>query len=216
MAEHDLSAVAFPTLNEAQIEKLGSCAGALLKKYPDGQALFKVGERDFKFFVVKSGEVEIIDESGDTPKTVTVQRPEEFTGEVAQLTGSPAVVSAFARGDTEVYEISAESVRQFLNTYPELADIILQAFIARRQLLRESGNFTGLRVIGSRYSQDTFRIRDFFPGTGYCLPGLTWRPILKWANCSSASESPKPKRLWLHAQECCSCATRRIASSLKR
>ena len=31
MAEHDLRAVAFPTLNEAQIEKLGSCAGALLK-----------------------------------------------------------------------------------------------------------------------------------------------------------------------------------------
>ena len=36
MAEHDLRAVAFPTLNEAQIEKLGSCAGAFLKKYPDG------------------------------------------------------------------------------------------------------------------------------------------------------------------------------------
>ena len=161
MAEHDLRAVAFPTLNEAQIEKLGSCAGAFLKKYPDGQTLFKVGERDFKFFVVKCGEVEIIDESGDTPKTVTVHRPGEFTGEVAQLTGSPAVVSAIARGDTEVYEMSAESVRQFLNTYPDLADIILQAFIARRQLLRESGNFTGLRVIGSRYSQDTFRIRDF-------------------------------------------------------
>ena len=48
-----------------------------------------------------------------------------------------------------------------LNTCPDLADIILQAFIARRQLLRESGDFTGLRVIGSRYSQDTFRVRDF-------------------------------------------------------
>ena len=161
MAEHDLRAVAFPTLNEAQIEELGSCAGAFLKKYPDGQTLFKVGERDFKFFVVKSGEVEIIDESGGTPKTVTVHRPGEFTGDVAQLTGSPALVSAIAHGDSEVYEMSAESVRQFLNTRPDLADIILQAFIARRQLLRESGDFTGLRMIGSRYSQDTFRIRDF-------------------------------------------------------
>lgn len=27
MAEHNLRAIAFPTLNEAQIEKLGSCAG---------------------------------------------------------------------------------------------------------------------------------------------------------------------------------------------
>jgi len=27
--------------------------------------------------------------------------------------------------------------------------------------LRESGDFAGVRVIGSRYSRDTFRIRDF-------------------------------------------------------
>src|SRR3954447_143097 len=33
--------------------------------------------------------------------------------------------------------------------------------MARRELLRHSGRFTGLRVVGSRYSQDTFRIRDF-------------------------------------------------------
>src|SRR5207237_1069977 len=34
-------------------------------------------------------------------------------------------------------------------------------FLARRQLLRVSGTFTGLRVIGSRHSPDTFRVRDF-------------------------------------------------------
>src|SRR6202035_5090752 len=44
---------------------------------------------------------------------------------------------------------------------PKPSDISLQAFIARRQLLRESPNFIGLRVIGSRYSADTFRVRDF-------------------------------------------------------
>jgi thioredoxin reductase (NADPH) len=60
-----------------------------------------------------------------------------------------------------VYEISTEALRRALNQCPGLSDIILQAFIARRQLLRESPDFTGLRVIGSRYSQDTFRIRDF-------------------------------------------------------
>src|SRR5205823_12985276 len=48
-----------------------------------------------------------------------------------------------------------------LNQCPTLSDIILQAFIARRQLLRKSADFTGLRVIGSRYSADTFRVRDF-------------------------------------------------------
>src|SRR2546426_933236 len=48
-----------------------------------------------------------------------------------------------------------------LNQCPTAGDIILQAFIARRQLLRASADFTGLRVIGSRYSSDTFRVRDF-------------------------------------------------------
>lgn len=41
------------------------------------------------------------------------------------------------------------------------SEIILNAFIARRQLLRESGEFAGVRVIGSRYSKETHRVRDF-------------------------------------------------------
>jgi thioredoxin reductase (NADPH) len=60
-----------------------------------------------------------------------------------------------------VYEITGDALRQVLNQCPAISDIVLQAFIARRQLLRESPNFTGLRVIGSRYSPDTFRVRDF-------------------------------------------------------
>jgi thioredoxin reductase (NADPH) len=71
------------------------------------------------------------------------------------------VVSGIARGDCEVYEVTGEALRKVLNQCPDISDIILQAFIARRQLLRESPNFTGLRVIGSRYSPDTFRVRDF-------------------------------------------------------
>src|SRR4026207_2129616 len=73
----------------------------------------------------------------------------------------PKIVSAIARSDCEVYEMSEAELRKVLNQDPELSDLILQAFIARRQLMRESPEFTGLRVIGSRYSRDTFRIRDF-------------------------------------------------------
>src|SRR6185503_3212443 len=59
------------------------------------------------------------------------------------------------------WAITRKNLRHVLNQCPRLSDIILQAFIARRQLLRESGMFKGLRVIGSRFSKDTFRIRDF-------------------------------------------------------
>jgi thioredoxin reductase (NADPH) len=161
MDAHDLNAVAFPKLTDAQMAGFASCSRATLKRYGDGERLFQAGDRDFGFFVVKSGSVEIVDESGDTLQTVTVHEAGHFTGEVAHLTGGPALVSAIARGDTEVYEISADGVREIINLFPDLGDTILQAFIARRQLLRESGSFTGARVIGSRYSGDTARVRDF-------------------------------------------------------
>jgi thioredoxin reductase (NADPH) len=161
MAEHDLQSIAFPTLDEAQIARLSGCTAAKPRSYADGQTLFAVGERNMKFFVVKSGEIEIIDHSGDEPKRLTVHHPSQFTGDVSHLTGAPAVVSAIARGRCEVLEVSGEALRRVLNQCPEMSDILLQAFIARRQLLRQSPDFTGLRVIGSRYSADTFRVRDF-------------------------------------------------------
>jgi thioredoxin reductase (NADPH) len=161
MIEHNLKAVAFPRLDEAQMDGLGRCPLTVQKRYRGGEALFEAGDHDFKFFVVRSGEVEIVDDSGEAPRVVTVHRPGEFTGDVSQLTGSPAVVSGVARDGCEVYEVSSDALRQILNAHPDLGDVILQAFIARRQLLRESGEFTGLRVIGSRDSQGTFRVRDF-------------------------------------------------------
>lgn len=140
---------------------LAACAGSQPKVFSDGQALFSVGDRNINFFVVKSGEVAVIDRSGDEPKTLTVHRAGGFTGDISLVTGLPAVVSAVARGECGVFEITGDSLRKLLNQCPEISDIILQAFIARRQLLRDSPDFTGLRVIGSRYSADTFRVRDF-------------------------------------------------------
>ena len=161
MAEQDLRDVAFPRLDEAQVARLARCAGASVKRYRSGEALFRTGERNFNFYAVRSGQVEIRDESGDAPKVITVHGPGEFTGEVGQLTGTPAVVTAVACGDTEVYELTTESLRQALNQCPDVGDIIVQAFIARRHLLQQPGSFTGVRVIGSRHSKATFCIREF-------------------------------------------------------
>jgi thioredoxin reductase (NADPH) len=161
MAEPDLQAVAFPKLSEAQLAALGRCPHTKLRRFHAGDKLFASCERDPRFFVLRSGDVEIVDESGDRPKTVTVHRPGEFTGDVGQVTGRPAIVSAVARTDGEAYEVSPEALRELLNNHPQLGDLVMQAFIARRQLLTASGTFTGLRVIGSRYSRDTFRVRDF-------------------------------------------------------
>jgi thioredoxin reductase (NADPH) len=161
MAELGLQSIAFPTLDEDQIARLSACTAGVSRSFEDGQTLFAAGDRDIKFFVVKSGEVEIVDHSGGDPRRLVVHLKGQFTGDVTHLTGGRAVVSAVARGRCDVIEISGGALRHMLNQCPDLSDIILQAFIARRQLLRQSPDFTGLRVIGSRYSADTFRVRDF-------------------------------------------------------
>src|SRR3954452_9834525 len=103
MAEHDLDAIALPTLNEAQMTALGRCPLTKLRRYRDGEKLFEAGDRECKFDVVKSGAVEILDESGEKPRTIVVLQPGQFTGDVAHLAGSPALETGVARGDCEVY-----------------------------------------------------------------------------------------------------------------
>ena len=139
MAEQDLQTIAFPVLDANQLASLERCTEVVIARYRDGERLFHVGDRDFKFFVVRSGTVEIVDESGDKPRTLVVHNAGQFTGEISQLTGSPAIVSCVARGDCEVFEISIAVLRNMLNQCPQLSDIIMQAFLARRQLLRASG-----------------------------------------------------------------------------
>ena len=179
MAEHTLQSIAFPTLDDAQVSEFERCTNATKKVYRDGQTLISMGDRDFKFYIVKSGEVEIVDHSGDKPKTLVVHGKGQFTGDVSHLTGRSSIVSAVARGDCEVDEVSRDALRGALNQCPVLSDIILQAFIARRQLLRESPDFIGLRVIGSRYSTDTFRVRDFLAKN---------RALFKWIDVETDPE----------------------------
>ena len=161
MVVHDLMQIAFPTLDASQLEELAQCSQAALQRHPDGTTLIEPGDRDFQFHVVKSGAIEIFDVSGDEPTSLVVHGPGNFSGDVNHLTGNPAIIRAVTKGPTELYALSSAALREMLSQCPDLSDIVLQAFIARRQLIRESGSFTGLRVLGSRYSQDTFRVRDF-------------------------------------------------------
>jgi thioredoxin reductase (NADPH) len=166
MTDQELRTTAFPTLDPAQLAALGRCPLTALKRYLDGEKLFEAGKCDQKFFVVKSGQVVVVDDTEEPPKQVAAIGTGQFSGEVSQLAGSPSLVTGLARGECEVYEVSQESLRQLLNHDQALSDLILQAFLARRHLLRESGEFAGPRVIGSRYSQQTFRVRDFLTRNG--------------------------------------------------
>ena len=158
MGKNNLEQKAFPQLTDEQLSALAKFT--TLKSYQDGENLFQAGDSDFKFFVIKQGEVEIVERSTGKQKTVTVHQEKEFTGDISMLTGSPTPVSAVAVGDCQIYEVSNADLKQILKEIPQLGDCILQAFLTRRELL-ESSNFTGLRIVGSRYDRDTLRLRDF-------------------------------------------------------
>src|SRR5436190_2093291 len=128
MDKHDLQALAFPRLSDAELASLATCPNTKLKHYRAGETLFDAGDREFAFNIVKSGEVEILDVSQEPPKTVTIHHPGEFTGEVSQLTGTPALVKAVARHDSDVFELPPKAVNQLINHHPDLGDTILQAF----------------------------------------------------------------------------------------
>ena len=152
------SNVAFPSLTERQIETLSKYAKR--RHFHHNNTLFQAGVSPATFFVVLSGAVEILDHSGDEPRTIVVHEPGEFTGDIDILTRRVTVVSAVARGETDVLEVASADIRRLIAEDPGMGDVILQAFIARREQLLESG-FEGVRVIGSRDSRDTYRIREF-------------------------------------------------------
>ena len=171
MSEQNPEQIAFPRLSDEQLAALDEFAAC--QSFQDGEMLFKVGESDFKFFIIRKGKVEIVEQSSGKQKTVTVHEEKEFTGDITMLTGKPSPVSAIARGNCQVYEISSSDLKRILKEVPTLGDCILQAFLTRRKLLEES-DFMGLRVVGSKYSRDTFRIRDFLAKNK--IP-LTWIEI---------------------------------------
>lgn len=150
---------AFPVLDEKQIQAVAEFAKC--KTYADGDVLFRAGETDFMFHIVKKGAIKIIDRSSGEPCTLLTHEVGEFTGDLANLTGRTSNVDGIAVGETEVYEVCEPDLRHIIAERPGLSDIILQTFIARARALSENESFTGLRVIGSRFSTDTFRIRDF-------------------------------------------------------
>src|ERR671914_189118 len=80
----------FPTLTPAQIRRIA--AHGHMRTMQSGEVLIEQGDRNIPFFVVVSGEVEIVRPSDTGETLITIHRPGQFTGEVNNLSGRPAVV----------------------------------------------------------------------------------------------------------------------------
>ena len=201
--DHD-NHLAFPKLCRDEIATLAGMAE--LCDYEDGATLFRAGERGHCFFVVESGEIALIDETGDEPRTIATHGPDQFTGDVAILTDRPAVVSAYARGKCRAYRVQPDQIRQVIREIPDLSDKLIEAFQTRRLLLERSG-FVGVRVFGKMHDPELTAIREFFDKNK--IPH-TWvdsedsanqatftrldipRDQLPFVLCSQGTRSPRP------------------------
>jgi thioredoxin reductase (NADPH) len=161
-------AVAFPRLSPDEIDSLRGFGDE--RAAAAGEILFAEGDRDFCFFVILDGAVEIVEHSSGVERQVVMHEAGEFTGDVDMLTGRAALVTARSAREGRVLRLDSHALRDAVKSLPEVGEKILKAFLQRRALLLQTG-FQGLRIIGSRFSPDAHRIRDF--ATRNQLP-FTW------------------------------------------
>jgi thioredoxin reductase (NADPH) len=121
--------------------------------------LIRAGDRSSAFIVVLEGEVEVIEDFAGDSRTLGILRAGRFVGDLTMLTGQAVVPSAVMREGGEVLAIPRERLKEVVTQEPNLSDIILKAFIARRSWGMRAG--FGLRIIGSRHSREATRLREF-------------------------------------------------------
>ncbi|GAB3887860.1 FAD-dependent oxidoreductase [Kibdelosporangium lantanae] len=144
---------AFPRLSDEQIDLLAELGDR--REVQVGHRLFVAGGRCDQFFVVVSGKVGILD--GD--RVIRVHGHGRFLGELGLLDGQPCVVSAVVVEPGKVLAIPMSRLQPVLRRSPVLGDLILRAYLVRRSLLIAEG--AGFRIIGSCYSPDARRLREF-------------------------------------------------------
>src|SRR4028118_440291 len=157
-----------PALREDQTEILGRYGKTRMTE--PGEVLFRAGDTQNDFVVVLEGEVEMIDDFAGEARTMGVMRQGRFLGDLNMLTGQPIYLSAVVRVGGEVLAISRERLKEVVTEEPNLSDIILKAFLARRAWGMRTG--LGLRIIGSRHSSDATRLRGVATRT---RPPHVWR-----------------------------------------
>jgi thioredoxin reductase (NADPH) len=149
---------AYPRLSQAQLDEL--------KPYGErrpvnaGEVLYAEGDPSESFYVILAGRVAIVEGYGtDDQRVVRVHGPGRFLGELSLLTGQTEFFTAVALEDGEMLAVPVEGLRAVVSRDPALGDEILRACLVRRTLAIGLG--AGFRIVGSCYSQDTRRLRDF-------------------------------------------------------
>jgi thioredoxin reductase (NADPH) len=149
---------AFPRLSEEQVGLLAS-RGERRPTEP-GDVLIREGDERYDFFVVLEGKVAVVvGHGGPGERLIAVHGPGRFLGELSLLTGQAALFTAVVREPGAVLQVPAVALRELITQDQVLGDTVLHAFLRRREML--IGLEAGLEILGSRYSHETRRLREF-------------------------------------------------------
>jgi thioredoxin reductase (NADPH) len=134
------------------------------RQVSEGEYLYREGDVTYDFFVLTSAEVDIVVTVDGRENTIVRHGPGRFLGELNMLSGLRAFVSARVVTAGEVIVVPRDRLRQLIATKPLLGDTILAAFVARRDVLM-TGAAPSIRVIGSQFSPESSRVREFLVRT---------------------------------------------------
>lgn len=148
---------AYPRLNDVQMRTLAA-HGERRPAHRD-DVLFAEGDPCAAFFVVLSGKVAIVKGYGVDDQVIRVHGAGRFLGELNVLTGQASFITAVVAEDGEVLAVPVDELRRLVAGDEILGDLVLRAYLIRRSMLIGPG--AGFRIVGSRYSPDCRRLREF-------------------------------------------------------
>jgi len=155
----------FPSLEAAEIDRLRRFGE--VRVFAVGEALGRTGETGHGLTVILGGCVEITrnGEWGRREPIVT-HGPGSFMGELAQLSGRPMLVDAYATQAVQALLVPPERLRALLVAEAELGERIMRALILRRVGLLQTGA-GGPVVIGRQEHGDVLRLEGFLSRNGH-------------------------------------------------
>src|SRR6195256_4975369 len=128
--------------------------------YAAGTFLARPGEPVDRFVYVEEGEIEVVNPYTDERLLPSTLGPAQFMGEISFLNGGAWSMPMRAVRDTRVIEVPREAMLTLMSQIPEMSDIIITVFSARRRRQIDERD-SSLRLIGEDEDRDVRRIAEF-------------------------------------------------------
>ena len=146
-------------LATAHVEALR--AAGKIATYPAGTIIARPGEPMDRFVYVEEGEIEVVNPYTGERLFPHTMGPTQFMGEIAFLNGGAWSLPFRAVRDTRVIEVPREAMLTLMSQIPEMSDIIITVFSARRRRQLEDRANSSLRLIGEEEDRNVRRIAEF-------------------------------------------------------